>query len=635
MNRTLAHIIIILAIVASAIFPKFAFSQNNDELESAVDTEMVYSPDYLPTMTGNFPTVNFNPIVYKNIDTALFHTIEYDPLWANTNLYQSIGINGQAHKPLIFTTNRKDGFSMIHLPYPLYFRTFDDIKLYDLKTSFTDIRIYYGLVEEISFKATHAQRIRNLNFSLNMDGSQNPGYFINQNVNRFNLDAVVRYETPKKNYGFILGYIFNHNKLKENGGLENSVSFTDRSPKGQKIENILSNFPVMFSNGSSIINTHSGQLMNYVNFKNKNGKYLGTISHSFNFDNYDIGFSDYELNNLFYVNKYYISTDSTNDSVQYYKISNTIQWSNYTPIDTKSTHSYYFRFAGGVRHEYTNAVSPKYIGNSLTAFGRTSIRLFKVWELYGDIAYDFFGYNRNDATATAGARFTINNKQRHFINFEVSFDRFSPDYIYSFYTGNNNLWENELKKENSFHADAYWSIFDYKIGFSFYNIGNYVHLNNNFVPVQSENQIQIIQLTGFAPLRIRDFSLDAIFGLQHSTNPSIKLPLFTGKLSAAYHTRIFRKRLHFQIGLDLFYNTKYYSDGYNPIMHQFFTQNIIVTGNYLYINAHLALQVKRLAFYIRGGNLIAGLLSFRYITTPGYPMQGRNMEIGVSWKFYD
>jgi hypothetical protein len=45
--------------------------------------------------------------------------------------------------------------------------------------------------------------------------------------------------------------------------------------------------------------------------------------------------------------------------------------------------------------------------------------------------------------------------------------------------------------------------------------------------------------------------------------------------------------------------------------------------------------VKRLSFFVRGGNLIAGLLSFRYITTPGYPMQGRNFEVGVNWKFYD
>ena len=89
------------------------------------------------------------------------------------------------------------------------------------------------------------------------------------------------------------------------------------------------------------------------------------------------------------------------------------------------------------------------------------------------------------------------------------------------------------------------------------------------------------------------------------------------------------------MGVDLFYNTKYYSDGYNPLLHQFYAQQYTITGNYLYLNAHIAFRVKRISFFVRGGNLMAGMLSFRYITTPSYPMQGRNFEVGVNWKFYD
>ena len=113
------------------------------------------------------------------------------------------------------------------------------------------------------------------------------------------------------------------------------------------------------------------------------------------------------------------------------------------------------------------------------------------------------------------------------------------------------------------------------------------------------------------------------------------MPLFAGKLSALYTTRIFKKRLRFQVGLDMFYNTLYYADGYNPLMRQFYTQQEIQAGNYLYLNAHLALRVKRISFFVRGGNLLAGLFNFHYMTTPGYPMQGRSLELGINWKFYD
>ena len=286
---------------------------------------MAYSPDYLPTLISKFPTLHFNPLIYNTIDTSLFYIPNYDQLLNTNNLYQSLGINGQAHKSMIFNTYRPDGFSIIHLPYPLYFKTFDNINLYNLETSFSEIGIFYGLIDEIAFKATHAQHIRQFDFSLNMDGARNSGYFLHQNINRFNLDGVLRYETPKKIYGFILGYILNHAKLAENGGLKNSSEFTNRSPKERKENKILTSFPIMFPNGLSNINTHSGLLTNYINIRTNSGHYFGTFSHTFTLDHTNSSFYDYNLNNLYYNDTYYINTDTTFDTVRFTKISNIIR----------------------------------------------------------------------------------------------------------------------------------------------------------------------------------------------------------------------------------------------------------------------------------------------------------------------
>ena len=45
--------------------------------------------------------------------------------------------------------------------------------------------------------------------------------------------------------------------------------------------------------------------------------------------------------------------------------------------------------------------------------------------------------------------------------------------------------------------------------------------------------------------------------------------------------------------------------------------------------------MKRISFFVRGGNLLAALFNCHYMTTPGYPMQGRSLELGINWKFYD
>jgi len=614
-------------------------AQTQDErgARPPIDSAMAISPDYLPTQTAPLPTFNFNPLSYTPIDTSLIYISEYDPLLHTHNLYQSLGINGQAHKNMVFDINHPIGFTWMTLPYPLYFKKMSDLKIYNLETSFTDIDFSYGILNEFTFRATHAQRVRQADFTASIDGASNQGYFLHQELNRLNISAIARYETPKKIYGFLFAYIFNRGKYSENGGLQYSPDFTDRNPRdtNANITNDLSSFPVMLSNAHSVLNTHSAQLLNYVNLKDKQGHYFGTISHTFDFNHQIVQFTDYDLNNIYYRDRYYINTDTTNDSLRFFSLANSLQWSNYSPLDTVSGQPYYFRIAGGVRHEYVNLLCPNYSANSLTLFARTSIRLFKVWEIYGDISYSFFGYNNNDALARAGVRFTINPAHQNYLGFEASFKRYAPDYIFSKYIGNNNLWDFEWKKQNIFKAGAYWTLFGYKLGFNFFNLGHYVYINNKFEPAQLEKPAQILQLQLTVPVRTKHFALSAEMALQHSTREAITVPLFAGKLSALYTTLIFKKRLRFQVGVDFLYNTYYYSDGYDPILHQFYSQRNIITGNYLYVNAHIALRVKRLSFFIRGGNLLAGLLSYHYITTPGYPMQGRNFELGVNWKFYD
>ena len=83
------------------------------------------------------------------------------------------------------------------------------------------------------------------------------------------------------------------------------------------------------------------------------------------------------------------------------------------------------------------------------------------------------------------------------------------------------------------------------------------------------------------------------------------------------------------------YNTQYYADAYNPILHQFHHQERFSVGNFLYWNMFLSLQVSRLSFFVRGGNLLDGITSYKYFTTPYYPMQIRDVTIGITWRFYD
>ena len=415
------------------------------------------------------------------------------------------------------------------------------------------------------------------------------------------------------------------------------LTFLNRSTiiEDHSVSNDPVSFAVNFSNALSTINTHDAQLQQYVNIKSKGGRYLGTLTHSFQFKKLKSVFFDYNLNNDFYQNQYYIDTDTTRDTLNYYSIVNSLQWSNFAPLDRISDQNYFFRIAGGIRHEYVHAQMPFYVGNNYTLFARTYIRLFSVWDLFGNIAYSFNNYNRNDAIANVGATFAIDRKRQHFIGLSAEFYRVSPDYLYTYYIGNHNMWYLEWPKENTMKLGAYWTILNYKLSFNYFMLDNHLYLDETCTPQSVDKGIHLVQLNLQAPIRIKDFYMDLNMSLQHSTNSVVAVPLFTGKMRAAYKFRIFKNRLRIQVGTDLMYNTQYYADAYNPILHQFHHQERFSVGNFLYWNMFLSLQVSRLSFFVRGGNLLDGITSYKYFTTPYYPMQIRDVTIGITWRFYD
>lgn len=639
-DRDMAHplrarvfALITILLVISSIGQIFA--QDSEQRERKIDSVMALSPAYVPVYTANFPTVFYNPLKYDLLDTSIFHISDYSPFYEAPNIYQSIGINGQAHKSMVFDYERSIDFSMLTLPYPLFFKTQKDLKHYDVDFSYTRLAYTYGLPSEQNFYATHAQKFKHSDLVVNLMGIGNTGYFLHQGVNMLILDALFHYETKDSLYGFTVSYILNHAKFSENGGLSDFHSFADRDVRDTNITNNLSAFNVMFSNASSRINTHDALFQQFVNIRDKKGHYFGTFTHSFQFKRTGSLFSDYNLNNDFYRDHYYFSTDTTKDSLYFYNIINTLQWSNYNPMSRRSERNYQFRFAGGIRHEFVHSRMPRYIANNFSLFARASIRLFSVWDIYGSFAYSFLNYNKNDAIANVAGTFAINRKLRSYLGLEANFYRISPDFIFTHYNGNNNYWLNDWKKQNILKLGAFYTILDYKVSFNYFMLNRYVFLNHHFEPESYEKSINVVQLNLFAPLRVKNFMMDLNVSVQHSTKSYIAVPIFAGKLYAAYQFKIFRKRLNIQIGGDLMYNTLYYADAYNALLHQFYHQGNEQVGNYLYFDLNLTLRVERIAFYVRGGNLLAGVFSFKYFTTPFYPMQGRNLELGITWRFYD
>lgn len=394
---------------------------------------------------------------------------------------------------------------------------------------------------------------------------------------------------------------------------------------------------------NSRVATHDLLAQQYVNIKtkgkNKKGKahYLGTITHSFQFKHLKINYLDNDLDSLYYRETFFYSPDTTADSVQLYNIINTLQWTSYSPFDTiPNSKRYFIHFGAGIRHEYTENKRDRYFGNSFALFGQTHIRLFSVLDLRARLAYSFADYNHNDATAELNMEFAISRKNDHFLGFRAQFDRFSPDFMYSKYSGNHCLWDTTWAKQNVLKLSAYWTRSGYRATFNYFLLKDWVLLDSTYAPMSVYEFVNLYQLHLFAPLRVKGFGFDANIYLQYADSKYIPVPVFAGKANIFYIFNLFKNKLQLQLGFDMMYNTNYYANGYYPVLHQFYYQGEgQKVGNYFYLDAYLNLKVKRFGIYLRVGHLLSGVMGYNYFSTPAFPMQQRSFSIGVNWRFYD
>lgn len=619
------------------ILPSLMLSAQENQTQVS-DSSGAISPSYMPVSSCKIEPHLFNLLDYKEVDTTIDKTHFFDQLMFTENIYQTLGIFGQAHQSINFNYTHDRGFTYLQLPYNLYYRKLKDLDFYEVKSSFTKLAYTFGLPKENKFDVTHAQHFRGVTAIFDLHSYSNPGYFLHQKTTFFVGDFQLKYEIPSKIYGFRVAYIFNRFSNEENGGLsdftEDKSDIYDYNDFLKHSAANLQGYSVNSEYATGKVVSHDLLFQQYVNILTKNKRYLGTLTHTMQYQYYKINYFDTSLDTLYY-NTYNFSADTTNDSLRYMSVVNTLQWSTFSPFEKFSDKKYFIHFAGGLMHEYSENRLFKYFGNTFTLFARTQIRLFSLMDISGQISYSFLGYNKNDAIANAKVSWAISRKKEHYVGFEGAYYRVSPDYIFSYYSGNHNLWDTSWSKQNILTLNAFWTYSKYKVAFNYFMLHDFLIFNESSRPFPITNFVSIFQLNLYAPFKIKNFGFDANIYLQYSDNQLIQVPVFAGKASTYYIFKIFKSKLQLQIGIDMMYNTSYYADAYDPVIHQFYSQNYFKTGNYFYLDANICIKVKRINIFFRAGHVLSGLMGYNYFTTPYYPMADRKFAVGVQWRFYD
>ena len=217
-----------------------------------------------------------------------------------------------------------------------------------------------------------------------------------------------------------------------------------------------------------------------------------------------------------------------------------------------------------------------------------------------------------------------------------SFRNTAQPYLLQHYYSNHFAWNNDFGKTRRFQIEGKLTIpwTRTEIGAGVENVQNLVYFGPQSLPVQHSGSVQVFSARIHQPLRLGIWNWDNTVTVQTSTDSNvIPLPAFVLYSNMYLNFTAFRV-LHMQIGVDCNYFTRYNAMGYQPATMSFHTlDNGTKAGNYAFANAYLTCKLYKVRFFVMLSHANQGWFSSDYFAMPGYPLNPRKFQIGLSVDF--
>jgi len=574
--------------------------------------------------------------LFKEIDTLITNVEKYDPLMKPGNYYSTLGNPGLAHNNMVFSPFIKNGLDYGIHSFDKYLFNNDSVSYYWLGRPYTNLFYVMGPKKEQNLLIDHSQNIGNLiKIGLNFRYIHSPGFYLRQKADDKNFVFKARFHTKDFRYMVLANYMHNKLKIEESGGIKYDSVFEENvKPQRNGIEVNLQEANNLVKEDSYYVKQlfalSRKETMNPVDTSKTKALVIspGLISLSTHISNFQYIFEDTPQDNNFY--PYTFDTlNNTHDSIRIFKIENTLSWSN-----ASFKHKQMVLFDLAVKYQYVEHSDDtlfKNYYNLLIPSGYVSFRFIKNMNLdfYGNFVTgsDYVG----DYTLKGSLRYVTNFGT---LSFGISSIQNEAGRFFNRFYSNHYRWENNFAKQKFNIQRVDYSYENLQAGVQWLNASNYVYLDTMALPAQT-GSLNVLKIYGRKKFTIKKWTLDLRIIYQGSNNDVVRIPDFIGDASLYFTSHLFNNAAILQTGLDMFYNTLYYSNNYMPASRSFYLQNKKETGNYVYANIFLSLQIKRSRLFVSYSNLGFYLKDFKYYTTPSYPMQDPGFRFGISWMFYD
>ena len=264
------------------------------------------------------------------------------------------------------------------------------------------------------------------------------------------------------------------------------------------------------------------------------------------------------------------------------------------------------------------------------------------WDATGD--YVFLGSEMNDLSLKANALFTLYPFRRARyspvnlgLHFETSLKE--PEHYHNHFYSNHFKWDNSFNKTSATRLKAKLDIPKWKVsaevGYALLD-GN-IYFDSLAVVRQNTTPMSVLSAALNKDIALGVLHLDNRVLFQVSSNQEVvPLPQLAVNSRVYFQFNISRGTLKLQLGGDVWYNTKFYSPGWNPAVGVFYNQRKEQYHNGPVIDAFVNAQWKRACIFVKVENIGQGWPMDKndYFSAHNYIRTQRALKFGVYWPFY-
>ena len=603
---------------------------------------------------------SFHKMSIKEIDTTSNNHFNYLPFRKEDVNATWLGVAGS---PVLyydfFKRTSTEGISFYDA-LESWSYSVENVPFYNTKTPFTELA-YWGSLLADPKKETDNIRIfttqnitpeLNITFEFNRYGGEG---FLQKEATR-NKTLVFNTNYIGRKYMMHAGYIYNMTGRDENGGIVDNFWIRDTTVDAKEIAVNLANANSLLKKNTVFLDQQYRIPFNFLKKGSETEAFDDDVTTAFigHSSEYTTVWRKYhdelndEIGRGFYDNTFNYNPTVTNDSVRVMRFDNKV----FLRLQPWSSEGAVSKLDAGVGYKLMNyyLMNPSFlttpsnkVWNAAYAYAGVEgqIREFVYWDAQGK--YNFLGDEANDFNISANLGFNIYpfrkaRKSPIAVNAHFETSLREPEFYQQHYYSNHYIWENNFAKISTTKLQGSISI----PRFRFKLTAGYSLLNNNiFYDTESIVRQNTVPMSVFSVRLDQDFVLgpmhfDHKILYQHSTNKEV-LPLPELSANLRYYIQFpIQKVLQMQIGVNAFYNTKWYAPSYNPALGVFHNQDEEEYTNGLLFDAFVNMQWKRACLFVKLENTGQGwpMKKYDYFSANHYINTQRVLVFGIFWPFY-